>query len=216
MPKKPWFESLKERVRSRSPAPRQNAAVGSLTGVSQAAEPSISATQAIQPSTSAQQTEEFRPTLALSDPCGIAREKYGLFRLASLSAGSLANDTSLDKDPIDIIAVHGLNGTAYGTWTHDNGNFWLEDLRNDFPGARVFTYGYASELYFTRGTGNIDTFSRSLLEALKRERTSKKVCYTSTKCVHSRETSLTHNRTKRAVLYSSVIAWAELWSRKYA
>jgi hypothetical protein len=184
MTKKSWLDSVKNHVRSRSPAPGQNAAAGSSTGVPQVAGPSVNATQAIEPLASALKTEGISPISALSDPYGITREKYGLFRLATPTANSLADDSSLETNHIDIVAVHGLNGTADKTWTdEDNNNFWLEDLVNDFPGARVFTYGYASEVKFTLGTGDIEAFARSLLEALKAERVSKKVCYTYTQSV---------------------------------
>ncbi|KFY21533.1 hypothetical protein V493_07326 [Pseudogymnoascus sp. VKM F-4281 (FW-2241)] len=167
------IDGVKRRLRSRSPALGQTSTEGSLAGAAQASGPSTNATQDAEPPASAQQTAEAHSSSVLSDTSGIYREKYGLFQIAIPTADSLAEDTGLDTNSIDIVAVHGLSGTAYGTWTHEKGNFWLEDLARDFPGARVFTYGYASEVCFTQGTGNIDTFSRSLLEALKRERKSK-------------------------------------------
>lgn len=172
------IDGIKRTFRSLPPALGQTSTEGSLAGATQATGHSINATQDAEPSTTTQQATEAHSNQVLSEPSGIYREKYGLFQIAIPTAGTLAEDTGLDTNSVDIVAVHGLNGTAYGTWTHERGNFWLEDLARDFPGARVFTYGYASEVCFTQGTGNIDTFSRSLLEALKRERRSKNVCYT--------------------------------------
>ena len=50
-----------------------------------------------------------------------------------------------------IIAVHGLNGDAYRTWTYkgkkdeEEGMLWLRDfLPCDIQDARVFSYGYDS------------------------------------------------------------------------
>lgn len=81
---------------------------------------------------------------------------------------------------MDIVAVHGITGDAYDTWTHDNGNFWLRDLvPKDLPGVRVFSYGYPAEVFCTFNTGNLDTYARSLLEGLKRERRKKEVRVTS-------------------------------------
>src|SRR5438034_11849508 len=35
----------------------------------------------------------------------------------------------------DIVAIHGINGHAYKTWTHENGAFWLQDfLPEQIPG----------------------------------------------------------------------------------
>lgn len=190
MAKKSWLDSVKNRVRSGSSAPGQNAAGGSFTVVPQVAQPSANATQAVGPLASALKSEGIRPIAALPDPYGITREKYGLFRLAAPTANSLADDSSLDTNHIDIVAVHGLNGTADKTWTDEESNFfWLEDLVNDFPGARTFTYGYASEVKFTLGTGDIEAFARSLLEALKAERVSKEVCYTYTQSVETEVTN---------------------------
>jgi hypothetical protein len=72
---------------------------------------------------------------------------------------------------LDIVAVHGITGDAYDTWTHDNGKLWLRDfLPEDFPGARVFSFGYDAEVFCSRSKGNIESFARSLLEGLTRER----------------------------------------------
>ncbi|KFY63222.1 hypothetical protein V496_04071 [Pseudogymnoascus sp. VKM F-4515 (FW-2607)] len=168
-----FIDGIKRRFRSSSPAPRKTAGDEPLASASQDAGPAINPTQDAEPSTSTQQTTGVHHAPALSDSSSKDREKYGLFRLEIPTTDSPADDAHVDTNSIDIVAVHGLNGTAYGTWTHEKGNFWLEDLAKDFPGARVFTYGYPSEVCFTQGTGNIDTFSRSLLEALKRERKGK-------------------------------------------
>ncbi len=91
-------------------------------------------------------------------------DKYGLHRLyptadeagASLALGS------------DIVAVHGLNGDAYRTWTHENEKLWLRDfLPASLPASRAFTFGYSSEVAFSKSRGSIDQYARSLLNALK-------------------------------------------------
>jgi hypothetical protein len=64
----------------------------------------------------------------------------------------------------DIIAIHGLGGTAFKTWTHGNGRLWLRDFApNEFPGARVYTYGYDSGFAFSKGTGTLRDFAITLL-----------------------------------------------------
>ena len=56
------------------------------------------------------------------------------------SRGSSANNTSSDRDVIvDIVFVHGLGGSRYGTWKK-NGVLWPKSLLSeDFPRARILT-----------------------------------------------------------------------------
>ncbi|PMD49359.1 uncharacterized protein K444DRAFT_549306 [Hyaloscypha bicolor E] len=100
-------------------------------------------------------------------------EKYGLFPLhPSVSAPGDVEDQ--ETNSLDIVAVHGIMGDAYDTWTHDNGNFWLRDLiPKDLPGARVFSYGYPASVFCTFSTGTLDEYARDLLEKLKGERRKK-------------------------------------------
>jgi len=97
-------------------------------------------------------------------------DKHGLFLLnpqTSHSDGVEAEETFL----LDIVALHGITGDAYDTWTHENKKFWLQDfVPKELPGARIFSFGYPAEVFCSLGTGNLDTFARSLLEDLKRER----------------------------------------------
>jgi len=92
------------------------------------------------------------------------------------------NDLNTDAVPpadnysLDIVAIHGITGDAFSTWTHKNRTNWLRDfLPNAFPGARIFTFGYPAEVFWSRSDGDIDSFARSLLEGLKRERRQLKV-----------------------------------------
>lgn len=97
-------------------------------------------------------------------------QKYGLFLLNPLSSPS---DNANVGEPysVDIVAVHGITGDAFDTWTDPNGKLWLRDfLPKDLPGIRVFSFGYAAEVVWSLGTGDLDTYSRSLLEALKGQR----------------------------------------------
>jgi hypothetical protein len=69
--------------------------------------------------------------------------------------------------PIDIVAVHGMMGDAYKTWTHSNGHFWLRDsLPEGVPGARIFSYGYPANVFFSLEKGRIDDHACTLLEEL--------------------------------------------------
>ncbi|KAH8126973.1 ankyrin [Trichoderma asperelloides] len=72
-------------------------------------------------------------------------EKHGLFKLAE----GKPNPSGSSNYPVDIIAVHGLNGDAFSTWRHhQDGTLWLRDLLPEFlPGCRVYTYGYPSKIF---------------------------------------------------------------------
>ncbi|KAI9868915.1 MAG: hypothetical protein M1813_002737 [Trichoglossum hirsutum] len=70
------------------------------------------------------------PDLVQINPTEIS-SRFGLELIAS---GESPN--------VDIIAVHGLDGTWNKTWTAENGVFWLRDLIPQLiPDARVFSYG---------------------------------------------------------------------------
>lgn len=56
---------------------------------------------------------------------------------------------------IDIVAVHGLNGDAFTTWTSDKGNIcWLKHpdlLPKYMPNARILTWGYNANVTSLKG-----------------------------------------------------------------
>jgi hypothetical protein len=110
-------------------------------------------------------------------------EKFRLIQLtpqpdpsSSTIGKSEASKIDEEEHKVDIVAVHGLGGDPYKTWTHENGTLWLRDIAGQqLPGARIYTFGYDSGFAFSQGTGNIRNFARSLLEALRLERTSQEV-----------------------------------------
>ena len=73
---------------------------------------------------------------------------------------------------VDVVAIHGLNGDAYNTWTHQKTkSLWLKDLLpTDIPGARVFTYQFPSHLLFSRSHATIYEFASNLLAQLSAQR----------------------------------------------
>jgi hypothetical protein len=115
------------------------------------------------------------PTLQSSPSSSDRIDKHGLFLLNTHTPQSDGVQVE-ESFSLDIIALHGITGDAYDTWTHENGKFWLQDfLPNELPGARVFSFGYPAEVFCSLGTGGLDSFARSLLEDLKRERRRKEV-----------------------------------------
>jgi hypothetical protein len=107
-------------------------------------------------------------------------DRFGLFRLyfgdrtkleENATSTLRSKQVEIVSDTADVIAIHGLGGSAYKTWTHENGLFWLQDVApNEFPGARIYTFGYDSGFAFSNGTGTLRDFAKSLLEAIKLER----------------------------------------------
>lgn len=98
--------------------------------------------------------------------------KLGLFPLHPNADDARSNVNF----PVDIIALHGINGDAFSTWTYERGDeekeFWLQDyLPDEFPGARIYTFGYDARIFFSPGTGDIESFAKTLLEDIRNERT---------------------------------------------
>lgn len=85
----------------------------------------------------------------------------------SLVAGSTA-DIPHELHPVDVIALHGLNGDACTTWTHANGTMWIRDILPKYiPGCRVYTYGYAAKVLLSQSFATLPDFSRGLLDAVR-------------------------------------------------
>lgn len=94
-------------------------------------------------------------------------ERYGLMLLAG-DLYARPDDSGAEQYPVDIIAIHGLNGDAYTTWTHENGVLWLQDLLPGLlPGCRVFTYGYPSQVVFSTSFARVQEYARQLLSSLR-------------------------------------------------
>jgi hypothetical protein len=56
-----------------------------------------------------------------------------------------------------IVAVHGLNGDPYKTWTTKSGVFWLKDLLPiDIKNARILTFGYNANTTSFMGSTSSD------------------------------------------------------------
>jgi len=152
-PKKSRFLSaLRKSIRSpsqdrRSRSPATPGPSHSVAGVAEPAPPGDSSTQI--------------------EPKG--KPKLGLF--------SLTPDLDVEQlDPglPDIVAIHGINGDPFKTWTHENGALWLQDfLPKEFTGLRVFSFGYDAQVAFTTSTATPDDFAKSLLGYLQMYRTGK-------------------------------------------
>jgi hypothetical protein len=76
-----------------------------------------------------------------------------------------SSDQAIDTPgayPGDIVAVHGLTGDAYSTWTHENGQLWLRDFIPKFlPDARVFSWGYNTDVFGSLTNASFESLVRS-------------------------------------------------------
>ncbi|EXK26983.1 hypothetical protein FOMG_16422 [Fusarium oxysporum f. sp. melonis 26406] len=89
---------------------------------------------------------------------------HGLFILAD----SKPDEAGLMDFPVDIVAIHGLNGNAISTWRHEpDGTVWLRDLLPNFlPGCRVYTYGYPSKIW-SQSSERVQEYALNLLVSLR-------------------------------------------------
>jgi len=85
-----------------------------------------------------------------------------------------------DEFAVDVVAVHGLGGDSFATWTdEDSKQLWLKDflpISPFFRGARIMTFGYDARPWLRPGgdpatEGRAFTFAESLVGALKTKRT---------------------------------------------
>jgi hypothetical protein len=142
---------------SRLPSRREGSSPASGAQIPPAAEPSVSSTdvQTLHINTTSASTKNSQHDV--SNPLGLS---------------VVAESTTSEGDnvqPVDIIAVHGLNGKSVSTWRHPaSGNMWLKDtLPSYVPGCRVSTFGYASRVRGNPSVASVPDFSRALLDALR-------------------------------------------------
>jgi len=97
-------------------------------------------------------------------------DRFGLRLIPSLP---LEPSTAPYNSDLDIVAVHGLGGDFFKTWTKSSNRegekdiFWLSQLLPiDLPGARVYSFGYESRPAFSRSVATIREFAKQLLQSL--------------------------------------------------
>ncbi len=84
--------------------------------------------------------------------------------LKPLNSKHWSADLVTGEDEVLIVAVHGLNGDLMKTWTHEgSGKVW--------PQARIYTYGYDSQIP-SLTTATIHDYGEMLLNAIHSIRTS--------------------------------------------
>ncbi|KAI1950901.1 hypothetical protein LOZ57_001449 [Ophidiomyces ophidiicola] len=81
-----------------------------------------------------------------------------------------------DDIVFDLVAIHGLNGDAFKTWTHKQSKImWLRDLLpKELPNVRIMTFGYNSKFYNITGHQDLLNISMKLLSELVDVRSTEK------------------------------------------
>ncbi|KAL5349520.1 hypothetical protein ACLOAV_005815 [Pseudogymnoascus australis] len=89
------------------------------------------------------------------------RVELDFFGLTPLSAP--------EEPDVEVIAVTGLAGHAFGSWKPRGSPYmWLRDfLPAEIPNARILTYGYDTKLPGSQSTASIVDLSRKFLESVK-------------------------------------------------
>ncbi|KAI4104803.1 MAG: hypothetical protein L6R37_003076, partial [Teloschistes peruensis] len=91
-------------------------------------------------------------------------------QLLGRTAGQLARTDAQElKEGVlwTVIAIHGLGGDAFTTWTDQDGHMWLRDtLPRNLPHSKIWTYGYDSAVAWSGSVSGIQDFARDLLERL--------------------------------------------------
>ncbi|KAH1628040.1 hypothetical protein KXX21_000232 [Aspergillus fumigatus] len=101
-----------------------------------------------------------------------------LWKLKTNSPFSRRYTPPPSQPKVDFVFVHGLNPRGrsdhpYETWRHQNGTFWPRDyLPQDIPHARVFVYGYNSNVTNPQAmsTASAKDHANTLLNLLDMER----------------------------------------------
>ncbi|KAL9069066.1 MAG: hypothetical protein Q9157_006295 [Trypethelium eluteriae] len=69
---------------------------------------------------------------------------------------------------VDVIAITGLAGHAYGSWASSDDFMWLRDaLPFDLPHARILTHGYRSELQDNDARSLVTDYAGPFLERIQ-------------------------------------------------
>ncbi|RAK99392.1 LipA and NB-ARC domain protein [Aspergillus ibericus CBS 121593] len=95
--------------------------------------------------------------------------KYGITVLYDPSSNSREGKIHKQRDVVfDLVAIHGLNGDPFDTWTHqDTGVMWLRDLLPEaLPNIRITTFGFNARFKNFTAQQDLRSISLKLLTEL--------------------------------------------------
>ncbi|KAJ4856068.1 ankyrin repeats (3 copies) domain-containing protein [Trichoderma breve] len=103
------------------------------------------------------------PADETSEEDGFSRRKSLVFD-THFSGFTPLQHTKNDDCYVDVIAISGLGGHAFGSFKERHGSFmWLRDaLPIDVPGARILIYGYDTRLIRSRSFQNLTDLGKAL------------------------------------------------------
>lgn len=110
-------------------------------------------------------------------------ERHGLFRLHPPTGAYKLTSCDVElvspiavreiepANEFSIVAIHGLSGHPFKTWTDKKDHLWLRDsLPEHVPRCRIMTYGYDSALKWSKSRMTLIDFAEDLLLRLKNSR----------------------------------------------
>lgn len=127
----------------------------------------------------------------VSNPMTSSEHVHGLHILASGGSSPEAY----------IVAIHGLMGHLFKTWTHLDNTLWLRDsLPQVIPTVRVLTFSYNAEV-FTKSKSDLEDIGSRLLAELEHKRGRGKpiifICHSLGGIVFKKALIMAHEQDKR-------------------
>lgn len=85
-----------------------------------------------------------------------------------LGITTLKSIADMSKHELDIIAITGLGGHAFGSFKERAGtHMWLRDsLPKDLPGSRIMIYGFDTRLYGSHSSQDLESLASTLRTCL--------------------------------------------------
>ncbi|KAL9634729.1 MAG: hypothetical protein Q9164_003918 [Protoblastenia rupestris] len=124
------------------------------------------------------------------------------------STNSAVNEGDIIFEAISLVAVHGLAGDPFTTWTHVKGQpMWLRDLLPQaMPNVRTMTYGYNASFLNYTANQDVRSIAAKLLAELADLRSGERVSTYKIilcGCLHAAHPALAHGiqQSRRPIVF---------------